>query len=267
MKILTIANPKGGVAKSTIALHTAYRAAEIGLRVLVVDFDMQGSLSSSLELKPAENHLQTSAALFSNEIPQPQLSLFENIQILSASSIQGEVLNDFVCENMNDLMPVKLSFNKLKKDFDICIIDTAGVLGFKPPLTTAALLASDFVLIPTTIGDYEAKSLAKSWKYINTIKNSGYNRHLQLLGILPCRINSTSKLELAGLQQLSAALPNVVMPFFLSERAAVKQAISNKNPVWQKIRGASHQKAAYEWLDATDYILSKISLTENTTRL
>lgn len=258
MKKISIVNPKGGVAKSTIALHIAYKAAELGLKVLVVDFDMQGSLSSSLEIEPAKNHLQTSAALFSSEKPQPQPSKIKNISILSASSLQGEILNDFVCEKMEDLLPVKLSFNKLNDYFDICIIDTAGVLGFKPPLTTAALLVSDFVLIPTTIGDYEAKSLAKSWKYINTIKSSGHNRHLQLLGILPCRINSTSKLELEGLQQLSAALPNVVLPFFLSERAAVKQTISNKIPVWQKIRGASHKKAANEWRDATGFILNKI---------
>lgn len=258
MKKIVIANPKGGVAKTSIALHIAYKAAEQGLRVLAVDFDLQGSFSSSLEIEPAKTHLQTAAAFFSNEKPVPQVSKIKNISLLSASSSEGAILNNFVCDKMEELYPVKAAFNKLKDDFDICIIDTAGVLGFKPALTAAALLVSDFVLIPTTIGHYEAESLAKSWEYINKIKSSGHNRHLQLLGILPCRINSTSKLELEGLQQLNDALPNVVMPFFLSERAAVKQAISNKIPVWQKVRGASHKKAADEWLDATSFILNKI---------
>lgn len=258
MKIVSVANPKGGVAKSTIALHLAYKAAEAGYKTLVVDFDMQGSLSSSLELDQAKTHIQTAAALFSNEKAEPMQSKIENIKILSASSLQGEILNNFACESMNELSHVKTAFNKLKADFDICIIDTAGVLGFKPPMTTAALLVSDFVLIPTTIGEYEAKSLAKSWKYINSIKSSGHNRHLQLLGILPCRINSTSKLEMDGLKGLTEALPNIVLPFYLSERAAVKQAVSNKSPVWKKIRGASHRKAADEWNHATQFVLNKI---------
>lgn len=258
MKILAISNPKGGVAKSATALHVAYYAATKGLKVLVVDFDMQASISSSLEFEQAENHLQTAAVLFTNESAQPRKTKIENISLLSASSLEGEILNDFSCEKMEDLYPVKAAFNRLKDDFDICIIDTAGVLGFKPPLSTAALLVSDFVLIPTTIGSYEANALAKAWRYINTIKSSGHNRHLQLLGILPCRINSTSSLEVEGLQQLREALPSVVLPFYLSERAAVKQAVSNQIPVWQKIRGASHKKAAEEWLHATHYILNKI---------
>lgn len=258
MKTLVVANPKGGVAKSSIALNTAYKAAEAGLKVLVIDFDMQGSVSSSLELEPARKHYQTAAALFTGETPEPQKTNFENVSILSASSLEGEILNNFACEKMSDLFPVKVAVNKLKNDFDICIIDTAGVLGFKPPLTTAALLVSDYVLIPTTIGDYEAKSLAKSFKYINSIKSGGHNRHLELLGILPCRINSTSKLELEGLEMLKKALPNVVMPFYLSERAAVKQSISHQIPVWQRVRGASHKKAADEWQQATQYILNKI---------
>ena len=47
MKILAIANQKGGVGKSTLTVHLAYAAIEAGLRVLLVDMDKQGSLSLS----------------------------------------------------------------------------------------------------------------------------------------------------------------------------------------------------------------------------
>ena len=47
MKTLSVANQKGGVGKSTLAVHLAYAALESGMRVLLVDMDKQGSLSLS----------------------------------------------------------------------------------------------------------------------------------------------------------------------------------------------------------------------------
>ncbi|MDG5827023.1 ParA family protein (plasmid) [Xylella fastidiosa subsp. pauca] len=51
MKILAVANQKGGVGKSTLTVHLAYAAMEVGLRVLLVDMDKQGSASLTFQAK------------------------------------------------------------------------------------------------------------------------------------------------------------------------------------------------------------------------
>lgn len=258
MKILTIANPKGGVAKSTLALHLAYRAAELNKKVIVIDFDMQGSISGSLEQNQAIKHEETAAALFMKLDAKPRNSIFKGIDILSASSKQGEILNNFSCSGVEELKDFTESFKSKFCSYDLVIIDTAGVLGFKPPLTTAALLVSDFVLMPTTIGNYETLSLAKSFKYINAIRKN-HNQNLNLVGIVPCRVNSVSKIEVQALSNLKQQLP-MVLDFHLTERAAVKQAIALKKPVWVSPKGESGKKAANEWIAVTNDVLNKIGL-------
>lgn len=49
MKTLVVANQKGGVGKSTLTVHLAWYAAELGARVLIIDLDSQGNSSSTLQ--------------------------------------------------------------------------------------------------------------------------------------------------------------------------------------------------------------------------
>lgn len=259
MKILAVANQKGGVGKSTVAVHCGYAGREMGLRVLLVDLDRQGSLSTSYPATGEHSgESSTSSALFSEnavitpEILEPGLSILradDSLSMLSGATRDG-------------IKRPARYLRELASQYDLCIIDTPGVLGFNPPMTIGALVAADAVVCPFGVGLYEGKALADLWEYLKGIKSQGYNARLRLMGLLPSRVHTTSKEEMGALEMLRTQFGAAILPHMLGERASVKQAIGKRKPVWKGTRGAGHAKAAKEWREATSYILNNLGVSK-----
>lgn len=253
MKIIAIANQKGGVGKTTIATHLAHRARELGKRVLLVDLDRQGNLSQSFPPVQEGTPAGLSASLFGAGDVVPEI-LEEGLAILRAD----ESLSLLDGSNSHNHKAPAARLRALADDYDVCIVDTPGVLGFNPPMTIAALIAADAVVCPFGVGVYEAKALGDLWQYLRNIRANGYNPKLRVLGLLPSKVNTTSREEKALLAELRSAFGDKILPYILGERAAVKQAIAKGRPVWKGVRGAGHKVAAQEWLEATTYILQEL---------
>lgn len=253
MKIIAIVNQKGGVGKTTKATHLVYRARELGKRVLLVDLDRQGNFSQSFPAKKPPTPAALSVGLFGSGTVQPEI-LEEGMAILRAD----ESLSMLDGSNSQASKLPAARLRELAADYDVCVIDTPGVLGFNPPMTIAALIAADAVVCPFGVGIYEAKALGDLWKYLRAVREKGYNPGLRVLGLLPSKVNTSSREEKALLAELRAGFGDKILPHILGERAAVKQAIAKGRPVWKGVRGAGHKVAAQEWLDATTYILQEL---------
>lgn len=257
MKILAVANQKGGVGKSTVAVHNGYAAHEAGLRVLLVDFDRQGSLSTSFPpTGKHEGEASISTHLFAEggEI-RPEI-LGDRLAILRG----GESLAMLDSASEEGIRRPSRHLRALAADYDVCIIDTPGVLGLNPPMTIAALVAADAVVCPFGVGLYEGAALADLWKYLQGIKANGYNPRLRLMGLLPSKVHTTSKEEMETLAALREQFGANILPMILGERASVKQSIAKRKPVWRGTRGAGHMVAAQEWRVATNYILTNLGV-------
>lgn len=256
MRILAIANQKGGVGKSTLTTHLAYAAAEANLRVLLVDLDRQGNLSLSFgAVAPLTESVMTASALFSTEAPQgAPLPLEGGLSIIPADDTLGLLTSatDDVARRP------RRHLEAFASQFDLCLIDTPGTIGFNPPMTVGALIAADAVVCPFSVGLYEAQALSALWGYLQSIKTGGYNPQLRLLGLLPARINSKSREEREGLADIRAQLGAHVMRGQLAERSAVKQAVMRRRPVWRGTKGAGHMAAAKEWRDMCHAILGQL---------
>lgn len=244
MKILAVANQKGGVGKTTLTLHIAQFAAKQGLRVLMVDFDNQGSLS--LYFKATEG-LEASKLFLSDALVMP----FKVTEKLSIVRADDDLLAVDKANNSIIKVPKK-SIAPFAQDYDLCVIDTAGVLGVR---MTAALAMADYVVTPVSVGLFELSAVAGLLKTIHQVKTSGINPRLKHVGILPMKTNGRSGDEMRGLNELRNQYGAAIMPHVLTERAAVKNAVAARRPVWESVRNVSHRKAATEWTGACTAIL------------
>lgn len=183
MEILAFSNQKGGVGKTTLTTQTARLAAEQGLKVLVVEFDTQGHATyaltgskSILQDADATKSVLTCDKLFTSDCSDLPLNVGKNIWLIPATRELIDV------ENLteSELTLPRINLQKLKNDFDICIIDT-------PPNTGkalwTALIAATKIVIPTTLDIFSLEGLNDTFMDIGYIKEQQWNTEIEIIGI------------------------------------------------------------------------------------
>jgi chromosome partitioning protein len=177
--IITIANQKGGVGKTTTVVNLATALASIDKKVLVIDMDPQYNSSMSFNAYDVDKSIYK---VFSNEIEinnAIQGSQIPKLDVISAcedlAAAEYELADD---DNRNYLL--KQYIEKIKDNYDYIFIDTPPTLGL---LTISSLTASDEVLIPVQCEFFALEGLSKLIKTIEIVK-SNLNSNLKLNGII-----------------------------------------------------------------------------------
>ena len=177
--IITIANQKGGVGKTTTVVNLATALASIDKKVLVIDMDPQYNSSMSFNAydvdksiyKVFSNEIQINNAIQGSQIPK--LDVISACEDLAAA--EYELADD---DNRNYLL--KQYIEEIKNNYDYIFIDTPPTLGL---LTISSLTASDEVLIPVQCEFFALEGLSKLIKTIEIVK-SNLNSNLKLNGII-----------------------------------------------------------------------------------
>jgi chromosome partitioning protein len=253
MKILSIANQKGGVGKSTLAVHLAYAGMDAGMRVLLVDMDKQGSLSLSFPA-PTDTApgLLASTLYGAGVIDERPQQFSDKLSIIRADNA---LLAIDKAENQVIRQPGQ-ALRRFAADFDLCVIDTPPLLGIR---LMASLAAADYVLTPVSIGLYELAGVADLMQTIHVIRTQGFNPRLKHIGILPMKVNSRSTEAKNALNALQKQYGPIILAQALAERAPVRKAIAQRRPVWTNTSGEGHLKAAGEWRAACAAILDRLN--------
>ena len=177
--IITIANQKGGVGKTTTVVNLATALASIDKKILVIDMDPQYNSSMSFNAyninksiyKVFSSLIDINDAIQKSQIPK--LDVISACEDLAAS--EYELSDD---DDRNYLL--KKYISNIKDTYDYIFIDTPPTLGL---LTVSSLVASDEVLIPVQCEFFALEGLSKLIKTIELVKNN-LNNYLNLNGII-----------------------------------------------------------------------------------
>ncbi|MBF2057572.1 MAG: ParA family protein [Cyanobacterium sp. T60_A2020_053] len=178
-KIISLFNQSGGVGKSTLTMNLGYHLSQ-NYKVLIIDFDPQGSLSLFMGLEPSELDATIYDSLINDE-PLPIHSFSEGNLHLVPSNIKlsGAEL-ELVTADMRDLRLVD-TLSTIKDNYDFILIDCPPSLGI---LSYISLVASTHILVPIQT---QYKSFCGTELLLSTVARvkKRANRDLEVLGFVP----------------------------------------------------------------------------------
>lgn len=250
MKILVVANQKGGVGKSILSTHIAMALAEEpGMnRGLIIEFDAQGN-SSKTTKKSGAKVLAQASQLFSNE----PLSI-EPANGLNLIEADGK-LADIERAPLEVMGNLKEQMEALAPYFDYCVIDTPPALGLR---MTAALIVADYVLAPIELEEYSIDGITKMLQTFFGVKQK-WNPDLEFLGMLPNRFNSRSEEQKRALVALLENYSHLLIPAKIGIRASIPEALAEGLPVW-KLKKTAAREATKEFQEAFNVIFTKMGV-------
>ncbi len=204
-RIISIANQKGGVGKTTTTINLGGALAELGHRILCVDMDPQANLTVGLGLNARD--IDVSIA---NVLLDPSLTLediveqtdTENVDVAPSDIDLSATENQLFSSIGREHALREVLHGWAEKQYDYVLIDCPPTLGL---LTINALVASDAVIIPVQTQYYSLKGFRALANLVMQIQSKGLNARLRIMGILPTFYDGRTNLAkdmLAELKEL-----------------------------------------------------------------
>ena len=264
MKVISVASVKGGVGKTTTIAMLGHFAAEHGLRTLLIDADVQASLTVSFfdDIDAIEKH-DTTYKLMVEDGPIEPIEVKANLSVLPADAYlsrlsESKDLKVMMClkERINELFPER---------YDLVLIDTPGSTS---TVLASALGASHHVYSPIELQKYSMRAFNEVMDLIKSVRGS-INAGLRFEGFLPNRVRgvrdgsrepvSTKQREV--FEELEAVGPNMILGLF-GLRDAIGAAEDGRSIA--DVRGRGTQAARNEIESFARELLGRAGFTFDT---
>lgn len=227
-RIISIANQKGGVGKTTTAINLAASLAEAGQIVLLIDFDPQGNATSGLGLD--KTHINNTVYdLLVGDCSLDECLIEEvqdNLDVLPSNiDLSGAEIELLEIDNKETLLKDQLE--EIREDYDFMIIDCPPALNL---LTINALTASDTVLVPIQCEYYALEGLSQVMNTINLVQKK-LNPSLQMEGVVFTMYDARTNLSLEVVENVKQNLSQNIYKTIIPRNVRLAESPSHGMPI------------------------------------
>ena len=247
-KIISVANQKGGVGKTTTSVNLSTILAKRGKKVLLIDADPQGNATSGLGLEK-ESEYSTYDILVTDVTMKEviQETRIKNLKICPSSiNLAGAEVE--LVSMMSREQRLKEKIDEIIQEFDYIFIDCPPSLGL---ITLNAFTASNSVLIPVQCEYFALEGLGQLLNTINLVKKH-LNKDIQIEGALLTMYDIRTNLSNQVVKEVKRYFDNKVYKTVIPRNVRLSEAPSYGMPITEydiKSKGAkSYIKFAKEFL-------------------
>ena len=247
-KVISVANQKGGVGKTTTTVNLSTILAKKGKKVLLIDTDPQGNATSGLgitkELELSVYDILVGETTFVETI---QNTTIKNLQVCPSNiSLAGAEVE--LVSMMSREQRLKTKLDIIKDNYDYILIDCPPSLGL---ITLNAFTASDSVLIPVQCEYFALEGLGQLLNTVNLVKKH-LNKNLEIEGALLTMYDARTNLSNQVVKEVKKYFENKVYKTVIPRNVRLSEAPSYGMPISlydPKSKGAkAYEKFAKELL-------------------